>query len=1195
MHRTACFLTGHPVDVATGRVLTSATDFALPGPLPLTFERSYDSSMSFRDGPLGPGWSHSLHQAVWTERGKVVYRAEDGREIECHVHDRPGRVLGVGQSAYQPVDRLTFKNLGDGTWEVETHDGITHVFGLVPGRTGESPLLHKRTRDGHAIDLFYDAQGRLEWVRDAGGRLVGFEHDTRNKLSSVKLPMPKERGWYQYRRFAYDQRGDLIEVKDSLGKSWRFEYDGHLLVQETDRNGLSFYFQYDGRGPGAWCVRTWGDGGIYDHVIDYDKPNRRTVVTNSLGAVTQYDLDENRLVVKVTDALGHATCYEYDDRSLQHTAEIDALGNTTHTTYDSRGNVVSVAGPDGSTVKLEYSERFNEPVRAVDAGGGVWRWDLDSLGHVISRTLPTGEVTRFRWEDGLLRAIEAPLERTTSFDYDEQKNVSTARLPNGAAMTYRRDSQGRVVELRDARGSVARTVYDLEGRALEATSPVGVVQRMAYDAEGFLVEAQDATRHMRLRYGHFHRVVEREEAGTKIELVYDTEDQLTAVVNEAGERFEYMLDALGNVAAETGFDGFKRVHFRDELGRIKQTLLPSGRKTSYGFDIVSRVTEVKHSDGTSSHFEYGLDGSLVRAVNDDAEVRFERDTLGRLIAETVGDVTVVSRYGADGARSLLESSLGARQAIVTDALGEVASLHHGRGAIHSDIPVMRFERDAMGLETARDLPGGIRMDWRRDALGRPLERRTLRTEPRTHPVELNTQAYVWRGEDQIAAIIDAARGPRSFDHDARGRLIGERQPGPSPISGDETLHRAMDAVGNVYRSPQLDDRRYGPGGRLEVADGTRYEHDEDGNLVERVDPDGSAWTYRWNGAGMLAEVERPDGTHIAFEYDAFARRTKKVIFTNDESALEGPKDPKARRLLDLPPGEPPRIIETETRYVWDGHTVLHELSSNDGLTTWYWEPGSFTTVSKERAGRLWSFCCDHLGTPTELYGTDGEIGWQARLNASGDPVIEVGDSYACPWRWPGQFADEETGLFYNRLRFYDPRLGRYISQDPLRVAAGLEPYSYVGDPEMWIDPFGLLWVYALVNAANEVYYVGRVSDSTTPSMVQSRHARIVGSDGPRFIRGSDSFVPLTSTGLSYHEARGLEQMGILGLTREGVIGRGITPGSTLPRRRGNNDPGIRWGNANYDRYMTSSRRYLDREGLEIIQDLYERAQINGGC
>ena len=62
------------------------------------------------------------------------------------------------------------------------------------------------------------------------------------------------------------------------------------MMRETNRNGLSFYFAYDGFGEDAYCVRTWGDGGIYDHLIDYDK-GVQTVVTNSLGFTTIYMLN----------------------------------------------------------------------------------------------------------------------------------------------------------------------------------------------------------------------------------------------------------------------------------------------------------------------------------------------------------------------------------------------------------------------------------------------------------------------------------------------------------------------------------------------------------------------------------------------------------------------------------------------------------------------------------------------------------------------------------------------------------------------------------------------------------------------------------------------------------------------------------------------------------------------------------------
>ena len=217
--------------------------------------------------------------------------------------------------------------------------------------------------------------------------------------------------------------------------------------------------------------------------------------------------------------------------------------------------------------------------------------------------------------------------------------------------------------------------------------------------------------------------------------------------------------------------------------------------------------------------------------NDDADVRFGRDALGRVIREEVNGVQVTSRFGPEGARSLVESTLGARQAVISDALGGPAALHHGRRSVFSDEPTQLFERDPLGLESARVLPGGVRVEWRRDETGRPVGRRTFRQQPGARPLELNALSYQWRGEDQIAALIDAARGPRFFDHDERGRLVRERRPGDSPVLGEQVLHRAMDAVGNIFHRSDLSDRRYGAGGRLEEADGVRYEHDEDGNLT----------------------------------------------------------------------------------------------------------------------------------------------------------------------------------------------------------------------------------------------------------------------------------------------------------------------------------------------------------------------------
>jgi len=96
LSKAVCFLTGHPVDVATGRVLTGAVDFELPGALPLRLERHYCSAWSHRAGPLGHGWSHSLDQALWPERGKIVQLDPEGREIEFDTFDFPDHCLPDG-------------------------------------------------------------------------------------------------------------------------------------------------------------------------------------------------------------------------------------------------------------------------------------------------------------------------------------------------------------------------------------------------------------------------------------------------------------------------------------------------------------------------------------------------------------------------------------------------------------------------------------------------------------------------------------------------------------------------------------------------------------------------------------------------------------------------------------------------------------------------------------------------------------------------------------------------------------------------------------------------------------------------------------------------------------------------------------------------------------------------------------------
>ena len=168
-----------------------------------------------------------------------------------------------------------------------------------------------------------------------------------------------------------------------------------------------------------------------------------------------------------------------------------------------------------------------------------------------------------------------------------------------------------------------------------------------------------------------------------------------------------------------------------------------------------------------------------------------------------------------------------------------------------------------------------------------------------------------------------------------------------------------------------------------------------------------------------------------------------------------------------------------TRFLWDGNVPLHEWSyplsdrpetidDSDGrrtyltpepqtkLTTWIFDEGTFVPSAKIVGERRYSIISDYLGTPIEAYDEDGQRVWARELDVYGRVRIEQGEVGLVPFLYQGQYLDTETGLAYNRFRYYSPETGAYISQDPIRLEAGLTNlYAYVHDVNAWIDPWGL--------------------------------------------------------------------------------------------------------------------------------------------
>ena len=284
-----------------------------------------------------------------------------------------------------------------------------------------------------------------------------------------------------------------------------------------------------------------------------------------------------------------------------------------------------------------------------------------------------------------------------------------------------------------------------------------------------------------------------------------------------------------------------------------------------------------------------------------------------------------------------------------------------------------------------------------------------------------------------------------------------------------------DAVGNLFHSEAKNDREYGPAGQLfakhDKNGTTRYQYDAEGNLIGKVEPSGKVWRYEWNAAGFLRKVMRPDGREVKFEYDALGRRISKTYNGRTTRWVWDGNNPLHEWVESIKVSAPLKLIKpnksVEAEIAADQREItLQPLQSQappavaegdeQNPATWLFDPDSFAPMGKMVDGRYYSIVTDYLGTPTAMFDDKGQKVWSADITVWGDLRNLEGERQTCPFRWPGQYDDEETGLYYNRFRYYDADAGQYVSQDPIGLLGSNKSfYAYVRNPNSWIDIFGL--------------------------------------------------------------------------------------------------------------------------------------------
>ncbi|MFF2847502.1 RHS repeat domain-containing protein [Streptomyces sp. NPDC058001] len=359
---------------------------------------------------------------------------------------------------------------------------------------------------------------------------------------------------------------------------------------------------------------------------------------------------------------------------------------------------------------------------------------------------------------------------------------------------------------------------------------------------------------------------------------------------------------------------------------------------------------------------------------------------------------------------------------------------------------LRFEHDRAGQETTRHIGSATRLAHTYDDLGR-VTTQTLTTHGHPHA----QRRYTYRPDGHLTEVADL-RGTRHYGLDPEGRPRTVR-------SRKGTEHYAYDSDGNQthasWPAPYAGQDATGPrtyeGTRLLQAGNIRYEHDGQGRVVlrqkTRLSRKPDTWRYEWDAEDRLTAVTTPDGSRWTYLYDPLGRRIAKQRHS-----------PDGTQLLE------------HTDFTWDGTTLCEQTTLSTDLphpVTLTWDHQGLRPVAQtERITtadtrqevvdqRFFAIVTDLIGTPTELVDETGQIAWYSQAPLWGATMWNTTATAYTPLRFPGQYYDPETGLHHNFFRHYDPETARYLTSDPLGLAAGPNPHAYVHNPSTWCDPLGL--------------------------------------------------------------------------------------------------------------------------------------------
>ncbi|WHP30888.1 RHS repeat-associated core domain-containing protein [Trabulsiella odontotermitis] len=961
-------------------------------------------------------------------------------------------------------------------------DGAGRRFRLELARISGVPQTHYGADEGvrlAALWLTHDPEypDKLPPVA-----LVRYEYSSRGELAAVY-----DRGDAQVRCFDYDpQHPGRMVAHQYAGRPktvYRYDAAGRVVEQHNPAD-LSYTYRYEKN------TVTITDN-LNRHEVLHTEGERgmKRVIKKDLadGSSTHSEFDPAGRLIAQTDAAGRKTQYRLSPGSGLLTEIVTPDGRSQQFNYNGQHLLIIATGADGLSSRKEYDDLGRLAAETSRRGDVTRYFYADSQSEYPSATeAPSGSRKHMTWSRyGQLLTFTDCSGYETRYEYNRFGQITAIHQEEDLSHYWAYDSRGRLVSRKDTPGLETRYEYSVAGDLTTVVSPDGSRRETQYDAGG--------------------RPISITEGGLTRKMKYDAAGRITTLVNENNATTTFSWDPMDRLVAERGFDGRIRHYHYSVSGHLIRSE-DEGLVTLWHYDASDRLTHRTVNDEEAERWQYNEYGWLKDISHHSnghrVTVHYDYDETGRMTRErqTVHTPDAGELQWEHTTAYEYRNSLVYRT--TSDHLPPVEWLTYGSGYLagmkFGNEPLIDFIRDRLHRETLRSF-GTYELASAYTASGQ-LQDHTL-------SLSAFNREYIYNNSGELVHI-HAPLQQRHYQYDAAGRLNQEYQT-HTKTTKEYFTDPAGNRIAGQQQYPALPARF--PDNRLSEDVNWFYHHDAHGRLTEKDERrvrDGGSHTHHYSYDSqhrLIHYVRTQQGQPLEesrYLYDPLGRRiAAKTMQGTTWYGWDGDRLTTAQtdnhrvQTVYLPGSFTPLLrIETSMEELKKAaHRSLAEKLQQDAGMTFMSELVTMLDDLEQElrlgkiseANRQWLaqcgltpaqmenqmepvytplrkihlYHCDHRGLPLALIQTDGGIAWSAEYDEWGNMLREDNpDDLEQLIRLPGQQYDKETGLHYNRHRYYDPTQGRYITQDPIGLRGGWNPYTYPLNPIQFVDPLGLAQV-----------------------------------------------------------------------------------------------------------------------------------------